>query len=899
MSATQPSSLSTAGLYQSNWSDLIAIWHASSRAQTDTSNAGPRLGELHLLDGPADARGINHIVDSTGFFRDESRGVAYVDAHPFRVEAWFESDPGTAGILTTRYTEYKGAPLDFGLERRYAAIPNQPFLVIEYRITNPTATPITINVLDQVHLANLRSADPNGRVHAWYDGARNALVADMSASGQFYVVLGAFESVDSYQIGDDTNASPTSPVASPWVRFQANGALPNNGDLQTGDVDLAFQKSVTVASGATVSLAFYLTVRPTLSAALAASDAARARSADAWLGDTAASYTAWSENAGRAAVPSFEDDGINQAFKRSLIVIKNAQNPELGTIPAATNPFAYGHKTWVRDASITAIALDASGHTDDAEIYWRWMAGAQGSDGSWKTTYSAWDASYLPFVEPENDSIGAFIYGVCRHYQLTGDGTFLRDLWPMVQRAADYVLTRLASNGFGPADYSIWEEGARGLEHNTYTQTWYVIGFYAIQQLAEQRGDTELADWYAGGAASIMTAFQRPDDAFPPGMWNARGGYFNRAVRIDNTVQPLVDSSSNVLVALGVVDAGSARAKGHLQKTTSTLACDQWGMCRYLDDSYYYSDPYNPAGDEVLALSPAWPQMSMWVAIHENATGSRDDALARLRWFVGTMGIGYMPQGEAVSNVSRQSVLSSMCEPLTASSFILAALCMQRPGVLPIAPPIYNAGAHKTIAVHFGTLGDWPQWSNVPYFVPAPPRLASAPPQTTIERVYLANDDAFLYVRIDNVAGALSAYKIGQPFALRVYSSDLAHGALESSKSAADGGALARAASFMVERRSDSDDFTRSKVVLGLWTGDGIVEGALPPQWDPALGRAELAIPIAALSSAGTVRAGWAHLSVTMAVITPGGSIVETHRALFHYRLSSPNEAWIYGNIEA
>jgi len=900
MTATQPSSLSAPGLYLSNWTDLIAIWLASSGAPTDVGTSGPRLGELHLLDGPASARGVNQIVDSTGFFRDETRGVSYVDAHPFRTEAWFQTDPAHAGILTSRYVAYAGRALDLDIRRDYAAVPQKAFLVIQYTITNNASQTVVFNVLDQVHVANVAGSDPGRQVHASYDSARHALIADMTASGQFFVVLGAFDGAagfDTYQVGDDTDMSPASPTASGWCRFNADGTLPNNADLRANDVDLAFQKKLTIAPGATESVAFYLSVRATQNDALAASDEARAQSASAWLAATATSYAAWFENAGPTSAVAFADDGINQAFRQCLVIIKNAQNPILGTMPAATNPYAYKHKAWVRDASVSAIALDASGHTDEAELYWRWMAGVQGSDGSWKTTFSAWDGSYLAFVEPEDDSVGTFLYGVCRHYELTGDVTFLRDIWPAVQRAADFVLTNLQSNGFGPADYSIWEEGDRGLEHNTYTQTWYVLGFYATQRLAEVRGQTDLADWYAGGPGSIVTAFQRPDDAYPPGMWNSAGGYFNRAVSFDNQVHDLIDSSSNVIAALGAVDFASNRARSHVAKVTSTLTCSNWGLSRYLQDDYYYDDPYDPAGDEVGALSPAWPQMSMWVAIYENVTGS-PNALSRLQWFVGTMGAGYTPQGEAVSNVTGVSVLSSMCEPLTASSFVLAALSLQGKFVLEFAPPIYNAGARKALAVQFGTVGDWLQWANVPYFVPAPPTSTAATAQTTMRRVYLANDGAFIYLRIDNVAGALAQYGAAPVFGVRVYSGDFAQGSGGTSSVAADGGVLARPANFMVERRSDSDAYNAYRVVAARWTASGVVQGAIAPQWDPALGRIEVVIPMAAFASGPLAASSWSHLIVALAILAPGGSLAEVHRAVFQYRVSAPDQPWIYGNIE-
>jgi len=52
-------------------------------------------------------------------------------------------------------------------------------------------------------------------------------------------------------------------------------------------------------------------------------------------------------------------------------------------------------------------------------------------------------------------------------------------------------------------------------------------------------------------------------------MWNP-DGYCNRAVNPDNSVQPLADTSSNLLVALGVIDplsAAAARTSARCRRT--------------------------------------------------------------------------------------------------------------------------------------------------------------------------------------------------------------------------------------------------------------------------------------------------------------------------------------------
>jgi GH15 family glucan-1,4-alpha-glucosidase len=896
MNTTSASATSTRALYISNWQNFIGIWMAGKLTQIDTSMRGPCLGELHYLSGSAAQRNVNHIVDYTGFFRDESGGTNYTQVQNFGVEAWFESDPSNAGTLTTNYLAYSGATVQPRLQicRSFAGPPNQPFFVVRYSLTNPTPASITFNILDQVHLNNL---DPTQNLHAWYDATNNALIADMTASGQFFVVLGALDPVDGYQAGNDADSSTSSPTVAGWYSFDANGTLMNNTDIQTPNVDLAFNKRLTVAPGQSQSVHFYIGICETQADANAAIAAARASSGDEWFTTTAAAYTTWLANGSKGKSVTFADDAINQLFDHALIMIKNVQNPVSGAYCATTNPFAYGYKNWVRDSAIASIALDASGHFAEAESHWRWLASIQGSDGTWKTTYNMWDSTYMPFVEPEYDSIGAFIYGVYRHYMLTADATFLGDLWPNVKQAADWVLTNIQPNGFGQADYSIWEEEELGLEHNSYTQAWYVVGLYATQCLAEALGNTSLTEWYAGGPGSIMAALQRPSTWYPPGSWNPLA-YYNRAVNADNTVQPLVDSSSDMLIALGVVDCQSARAANHISMILNTLSRQVSGLCRYPGDVFYYTAPWSPGGNEALGPEPSWPQMSLWVAVYEILTGQTAAALSRMQWCAGVSGTGYMPSGEAVSNVSLQPLVSSMCEPLTAATFILTALIYEGQYALSIVPPAYNAGTAKGITVTVGTTGDWGQWSNVPYFL-GPQTASNVSTQCQIKRVYVTNDSDNIYLRVDNVAETFPGYQQQPFFALRVYSQDFCNSA-SSTGLGVSGLSLRRRMSYMVQRSSNSDGYQHWSLSGGNWANDSTIGWVIEPQWDPASGRLEAVIPISALSSGSPIFGNtWADLLIVLASYNTGSATwQENDSMLIHYRLSTSNQNWIYGNIE-
>ena len=63
---TVPSTTPAAILYLSNWQDIQAIWMAPTLNQTQTTQYGPRIAELHYAGNWA----VNQMVDNTGFFID-------------------------------------------------------------------------------------------------------------------------------------------------------------------------------------------------------------------------------------------------------------------------------------------------------------------------------------------------------------------------------------------------------------------------------------------------------------------------------------------------------------------------------------------------------------------------------------------------------------------------------------------------------------------------------------------------------------------------------------------------------------------------------------------------------------------------------------------------------------
>jgi hypothetical protein len=84
-----------------------------------------------------------------------------------------------------------------------------------------------------------------------------------------------------------------------------------------------------------------------------------------------------------------------------------------------------------------AMALDLGGRRTDAERAYQWLVDTQRPDGSWHQYYLAdgvedakLDANVCAYVAA----------GVWHHHLLTGDAGFLDAMWPVVERAIDFVL---------------------------------------------------------------------------------------------------------------------------------------------------------------------------------------------------------------------------------------------------------------------------------------------------------------------------------------------------------------------------------------------------------------------------------------------------------------------------
>lgn len=703
---TRPSDQTSArSQLMNNGEDLVAIHEAAYTAAKDITDFGPYLSQLRH----ASNWEIDQIDFSTVWFRDEADGRTL--GPRFDSTQYFDE----TGILRVEYGDYlpTGEDLPVSITRDYAMVPGESLLVERWTLTNETEVG---DPLIEWDVMNVLALNPELHQRAvWDEQLETWIIRLDQGEGEdgspLWMAFGAYQEMDSARVDARSAGREGGRIADD---FGADGALDGrtqaNGDGLV--VGMAID-SVDLYPTRPVELYFYTTVaesraelRENVAKALNPQDTPSPGSPSYWFEKTEA---AWEEKLAQAkdiplAAPegadglvAADDDGIRAvsdpaletAYLRSLVTILQSQNPEFGSFVAATNP-AYEFKVWPRDGAATAISLDAAGMFDEAEAYWRWMASVeedgvgdraeQFPDGSFYTNYSFWEQDKpIDFVQPEWDAQGLFLIGVQKHFDaLVADGQaeraedFVND--PVVREAfldaANFIATRVDETGFGPPEFSIWEEF---FLYNVFTQVTYAQGLNAAVLLADEIGaEGQVAAW-SEAAISIRDAMLRETTAEPnPGLWNEQEGYFAWGVTPDG--EGLVnrqENSANLAIVTGLLDANDPRAIRQIEASIDNTSHDGFGISRYVGDTFYSSSPYSPGGTYESRVDEAvWPQMTSYVGMAKEFQGDASWAYGSLQWTTSVQGEGFTPPGEGVDWSTREPLPSTMSEPVTAGWYI-------------------------------------------------------------------------------------------------------------------------------------------------------------------------------------------------------------------------------------
>ena len=130
---------------------------------------------------------------------------------------------------------------------------------------------------------------------------------------------------------------------------------------------------------------------------------------------------------------------IGSSLQRTADYIARLQLPS-GAIP------------WFEDSIVdpwdhveAAMGLAIGGYLAEAEKAYRWLNELQRSDGSWLAAYR--NNKPADATRAETNFVAYVATGVWHQYLITGDARFLRELWPCVRQACNFVLALQTKHG--------------------------------------------------------------------------------------------------------------------------------------------------------------------------------------------------------------------------------------------------------------------------------------------------------------------------------------------------------------------------------------------------------------------------------------------------------------------
>ena len=157
-----------------------------------------------------------------------------------------------------------------------------------------------------------------------------------------------------------------------------------------------------------------------------------------------------------------------------------------------------------------AMALAVAGRRSEAEAAYRWLARIQRPDGAWHQYYTA---DGVDQDKLDANTIAYIATGVWHHWLRFGDAGFLAEMWPVVQRALDFVLGLQTPRG-----EILWARHADGtpwpfalLTGSSSTSHSLRCGLAIAHAVAEERPSWELAL-----ARLVHTIRHRGHEAFAP-----------------------------------------------------------------------------------------------------------------------------------------------------------------------------------------------------------------------------------------------------------------------------------------------------------------------------------------------------------------------------------------------
>ena len=296
-----------------------------------------------------------------------------------------------------------------------------------------------------------------------------------------------------------------------------------------------------------------------------------------------------------ASVPS----RYAEQYVRSVIGISMLYDPASGSISAAPNSQPTYYLSWPRDGAFIAIALAEAGLTDIAKDYLvNFCATIQEQDGSFEQCYAS-TGEPMGVIAVENDQPPIYPHAVRTVYDLTRDQSFLREVWPVVERAADYTVGAVVDNGLLAATHDfaeMWTDARQSIWTNAFAYRG-LLDAASLAERVDADGTAErsrAAERYRNAARTIGNAvesrlFEGVDDGF--------------ATHLSITGP---EQHENTAFSVAIHPTGWAERYDHVEelfdafRSFSRSTTERWLPCEFMYAAALYNDGRIDEGDAIL-----------------------------------------------------------------------------------------------------------------------------------------------------------------------------------------------------------------------------------------------------------------------------------------------------------
>ncbi len=306
------------------------------------------------------------------------------------------------------------------------------------------------------------------------------------------------------------------------------------------------------------------------------------------------------------------------------------ENPLLGTgLVAGYGPSKGVYRpgfAWFfgRDTFWTSFALTAAGDLESARTAIAFISKYQRADGkipheiSQSASLVPWFETY-PYGYASADATPLFVIAVHNYVQASGDLKFVREQWPKLQKAFDFMRANFESHGF-PKNFEVghgWVEGGPLLpvQVELYQAGCYVEALRAMSVLARVNSDRNLGD-------KLDQEFRDKKKLLEDLFWLPQGKRY--AFALDTSGKPVDQPTvlATVPMWFGVLDQD--RSLAMINRLSEEEHETDWGMRiissrnpLYGPDGYHYGS--------------VWPLFTGWASVAEYRYHAEPSAYANLR----------------------------------------------------------------------------------------------------------------------------------------------------------------------------------------------------------------------------------------------------------------------------